>query len=208
MMQFSRKAGAKLADRRGFTMPVVLLGIVVMSTVAVVVVSTATDEQKTSRAVRTSMEAFYAAETGLSAVQVTWNDTTATLDSVTAALQSGGTLDLGWTTLSDGSSYQAEVMRLNNPSTQDVFLVSVVGRDASGHGGERAVSLLVNRIPGELKLGGCCDSAAMIRGEVKVNKKTGISGTAPAPPPPPPPPPPPKKKTSPASPMTARGSVA
>jgi Tfp pilus assembly protein PilX len=176
-MQFSRKtAGMKLGDRRGFTLPVVLLGIVVMSTIAVVVLSTSTDEQKTSRAVRASMEAFYAAETGLNAVQSMWSDTTTTLDSVTAALQSGGTLDLGWSTLSDGSSYKAEVMRLNNAGSQNIFMVNVVGRDASGHGGERAVSLLVNRIPGELKLGGCCESAAMIRGAVDVNAYTHVVG--------------------------------
>jgi hypothetical protein len=178
MMQFSRKAiGAKLEDRRGFTLPVAILGIVVMSTIMIVAVSTSTDEQKTSRAVRASMEAFYAAEAGLSAVQVAWNDTTATMDSVTAALQSGGTLDLGWTTLPDGSSYRAEVMRLNNASSQDVFLIDVVGRDATGHGGERAVSLLVNRIPGELKLGGCCEGAAMVRGAVDINSRTGLTGT-------------------------------
>jgi type II secretory pathway pseudopilin PulG len=175
MMQFSRNTkAAKLGDRRGFTLPVVILGIVFMSTIAVVVVSTSTDEQKTSRAVRASMEAFYAAESGLNAVQSTWNDTTATLDSLAHDLQSGATLDLGWSTLADGSSYKAGVMRLNNAGTQNVFLVSVVGRDASGHGGERA---LVNRIPGELKFGGCCESAAMIRGAVDVNSRTGITGT-------------------------------
>ncbi len=177
-MQFFRKtAGAKLGGQRGFTLPVVLLGMVVMSTIAVVVMSTSTDDQKTSRAVRASMEAFYAAETGLNAVQSTWSDTTATLDSIANDLQSGGTLDLGWSTLSDGSSYKAEVMRLNSPSSQNVFLVNVVGRDASGHGGERAVSLLVNRIPGEMKLGGCCEGAAMVRGAVDINSQTGITGT-------------------------------
>jgi hypothetical protein len=168
---------ARLKDRRGITMPTVIFSTVVTTTIAVVALSTSFDEQRSSQAVRGSLQAFYAAETGLNAVQARWHDTTATLDSVANALQSGGKLDLGWSTLSDGSSYKAEVMRLNNPGDQDVFLVSVTGRDASGHGGERAVSLLVNRPPPELKLGGCCEAAAMIRGEVTVNNQTGISGT-------------------------------
>jgi hypothetical protein len=168
---------ARLTSRRGVALPTVIFSTVITTTIAVVALSTSFDEQRSSQAVRGSLQAFYAAETGLNAVQVTWNDTTATLDSIADALQSGGKLDLGWNTLSDGSSYRAEVMRLNNAGSQDVFLVSVVGRDATGFGGERALSLLVNRTPGELTFGGCCTSAAMIRGEVTVNTNTGISGT-------------------------------
>jgi hypothetical protein len=180
MKQEQNSTGNRLRDRRGFTMPVVMLGMVVMTTVMVVVVSTSTDEQKTSRAVRASMEAFYAAETGLSAVLSTMNDTTATLDSLADNLQSGGTLNLGWSTLSDGAAYNAELMRLNNAGSQDVFLINVMGRDATGHGGERAVSLFLTAGPGGpgegYMLGDCCTAPVLVRGDIDVKSGASVSG--------------------------------
>ena len=165
----------RLADRRGFALSAVIFAMVIMSIVAVVALSTSVEEQRTSQAVRKSAEAFYAAQSGLGAVLANWNDTTATLDSTVNALQSGGSLDISSVTLAGGASYRAEIMRLNEGG-QPLFLLSVEGRDASG-GGERALSAFITGAPGTLVLGGCCDAAAMVRGGVDVNSRTGITGT-------------------------------
>jgi Tfp pilus assembly protein PilX len=65
--------------RKGFVLPVVVFGLMLMSTLAVVAVLTAGDEQRSSRAMHESSQAFYAAEAGL---QMTY----AMVDSFQAAL--------------------------------------------------------------------------------------------------------------------------
>lgn len=157
-------------------MPMVLFTMVIMSVMAIAALNGAADQQRASMATRKSGEAFYVAETGLSAVMSEWNDTTSTLDSTARALSSGGILDLGWDTLPTGATYHGEVLRLDDGSGQAIFLLTVVGQDAQGYG-EREVSLLLTGGSGSLILGGCCQSAAMVRGEVAVKAHTQITGT-------------------------------
>ena len=146
-------------DRDGFAMPVVLFAMVIMSVLAVAAIDSSVDQQRSSAAVRRSGESFYAAESGLYAVVAEWNDTASTLDSTAKALSSGGTLDLGWDTLPSGASYHAQVIRLNDGG-DDMFLLSVRGRDAGAAAGGRDVSMLVTSAAGKLALGACCYHAS------------------------------------------------
>ncbi|MCZ6918571.1 MAG: pilus assembly PilX N-terminal domain-containing protein, partial [Gemmatimonadetes bacterium] len=169
-------------DRRardGFAMPAVLFTMVVMSVLAVAAIQMSRDQHSSSQAVRRSAEAFYAAETGLNAVQAEMYDTTSTLDSLTAALSSGGSLDLGDETLPSGATYHAEVMRLDDASEQPLYMITVEAEDASQMGGTREVSLLMTglRGSGTYVLGGCCKAAATIRGEVELELNQFIDGT-------------------------------
>ena len=163
-------------ERDGFALPAVLFTMVVMTIMAVAAIDGSVDQQRSSAAVRRSGESFYAAESGLYAVVAAWNDTASTLDSTAKALSSGGTLDLGWDTLPSGASYHAQVIRLNDGG-DDMFLLSVRGRDAGAAAGGRDVSMLVTSAAGKLALGACCEGAAMVRAGVDVNSQTGITGT-------------------------------
>ena len=169
-------------------MPAVLFAMVIMSVMAVAAINGSMDQQRSSSAVRRSGEAFYAAETGLNAIQAEWNDTASTLADLSDSLSSGGTLDLGWDTLPSGSSYHAEVMRINE-SGQNLFLVTVEGHDASGEGGQRTVTLLVTGSSGggasfgTYTLGRCCAAAAQTRGITVIDDDSVIDGHDFGPPP-------------------------
>jgi hypothetical protein len=155
--------------------------MVIMSVMAVAAISSSLDQQRSSQAVRLSGEAFYAAETGLNAIQAEWNDTSGTLDGFTDTLSSGGVIDLGWDTLPSGARYTAQLRRIDNGG-QDVFLVTVNGEDASGRGGGRSVSLIITGIPGggavlgSYSLGDCCTAAATIRGVTELDDDSHIDG--------------------------------
>ncbi len=141
--QSKRPMDRKASDRDGFAMPAVIFAMVIMSVLAVVAIDSSLDQQRSSQAVRRSAEAFYTAETGLNAVQAEMYDTTSTLDSLTAALWSGGSLDLGDDTLPSGATYHAEVMRLDDASEQALYMITVEAEDASQMGGTRVLSLLM-----------------------------------------------------------------
>ncbi len=79
MMLLSDKTRTTLADRRGFVMPMVLFTLVIMSTMAVAAINVSVNEHRSSRAVRTSLEALLAGVTGLNEIQADWNDTLAAL---------------------------------------------------------------------------------------------------------------------------------
>ncbi len=176
MMLLSDRTRTTLADRRGFVMPMVLFALMIMGTMAVVAINVSVSEHRSSRAVRTSLEALLAGITGLNEIQADWNDTLAALPGQLDTLSSGGTIQIGWTNLASGASYKGEVMRIDNGG-QQLFLVTVDGRDGSGLYSERAVTAIMTLGSGELTLGGCCEAAAMVRGGVDVNSRTGITGT-------------------------------
>jgi hypothetical protein len=158
----------------------VLFTMVIMSVMAVAAIEASTDQQRASMATRKSGEAFYVAETGLAVVLAEFNDTTSSLNDSAKALSSGGVLDLGWDTLPNGSSYNAEVIRLNNSGDQEIFMVNVTGRDASGQAGERAVSLMLTVAEGGIgqgyTLGECCTSPVLVRGNIDVKSDAVVSG--------------------------------
>jgi hypothetical protein len=158
-----------------------------MTTIAIVALRTSVDEQQSTRAVRSSATAYYAAEAGLNAVQAIWNDTTNNMDSLAGALVGGDSLVLdaswqmsangtafsnGWHTLANGAKFQATITRLDTAG-QMLYMVSVEGRDAHDLG-ERRLRVFVTPSPsappgGMWTLGSCCDAAATVRGAVRIS---------------------------------------
>lgn len=175
MMLLSDKTRTTLADRRGFVMPMVLFALMIMGTMAVVAINVSVSEHRSSRAVRTSLEALLAGITGLNEIQADWNDASATLYDQLDTLSSGGTIQIDWTNLASGASYKGEVMRIDNGG-QQLFLVTVDGRDGSGLPSERAVTAIMTLGSGLLTLGACCDAAAYVKGDIRISS-TFISGT-------------------------------
>ena len=174
MMLLTDRTRTTLADRRGFVMPMVIFSLMIMSTMAVVAINVSVIQHRSSRAVRTSLEALLAGITGLNEIQADWNDPSATLYDQLDTLSSGGTIQIDWTNLASGASYKGEVMRIDNGG-QQLFLVTVEGRDGSGLPSERAVTAIMT-LGGELTLGACCDAAAYVKGEIRISS-TFISGT-------------------------------
>ncbi|MGZ3332449.1 MAG: pilus assembly PilX family protein [Gemmatimonadaceae bacterium] len=109
------------ADRKGFVLPTVILAITVMSLIAVVSLSTASDERSASRATRESTLAMYAAESGLRQTYGAWP--TASVNS----MKPGDSLDLGWKTLPNKASYRSVIHRVDKGGLQE-YSVVVQGR--------------------------------------------------------------------------------
>lgn len=108
-------------DRKGFVLPTVILAITVMSVIAVVSLSTASDERSASRATRESTLAMYAAEAGLSQTYGAWP--AASVNS----LKPGDSLDLGWQTLPNKAAYRSVIHRVDKGALQEYSIV-VQGR--------------------------------------------------------------------------------
>ncbi len=154
--------------RRGFVLPAIVFGLMLMSTMAVLVMMTAGDEQLSSRAMRESSAAFYAAEAGLQQTYAVWDSFKAVIDS----LEPGDSLDLGWQDLGGGSRYRAVIMQWDNEGgAQTIYGITVRGRGPGQVSGHKRLSLTITVGPGGpgsgYMLGECCDAAATLKGTYK-----------------------------------------
>ena len=140
----------------GFALPVVLLALVVMTTLSVAALTTASDEQKSARSMREAGRAFYVAEAGLWESWANWP-----ADSIVSGIAQGDSLDLGWKSLDNGAQYRGRIFRWG-PTT---FGLRVESRGAGPLGGQQWLSLLVNYEP-SVGIGRCCEGAALVDGEV------------------------------------------
>jgi hypothetical protein len=107
-------------NRSGFVLPTVILAITVMSLIAVVALTTATDERRASRATREGTLAMYAAEAGLRQTYGAW-------PAATKLLNPGDSLDLGWQPLPNKAAYRAVIHRVDKGGLQE-YNVVVQGR--------------------------------------------------------------------------------
>ncbi len=168
---------AGLGERRGFVMPVVIFGLVLMSAVAVAALMTAGDELTSSQAMRDGSMAFYAAEAGLNEVYAIW----AGIDSSISLLDPGETKTLDWRDVASGGKYQATVVRWDTGgSSQPMFTLTVEGRGRGILAGRRLLSYSLTALPAEIgygyNLGGCCRAAVTMRGTAEVEESAGVSG--------------------------------
>jgi len=126
----------------GFVLPAVIFALAIMSLLAVVSLRTANDEHRSSRALRESGAALYAAEAGANIVRGTLTDTLGTtlLDSLAATLAPGDSVDLGWSTLPSRAIYHPLLHRID-AGGMTLYLLTVEGRGAVQWGGRRVVSL-------------------------------------------------------------------
>ncbi|HSG81775.1 MAG TPA: hypothetical protein VLC48_05985 [Gemmatimonadota bacterium] len=165
----------KQTSENGFTLMVVLLALVVMSTLAVAALLTADDEHKASSAMRESSAAFYVAEAGLNEVFANWSSHQAAVDSLAA----GDSLELGWTSLSNGNTYYAVIHRWDM-GDRPLYELVVKGRSSGALGGQRTLSYLLTAGSGGdgdgYTLGECCDAAMIIRGELDWSSRAPVGG--------------------------------
>ena len=110
-----------------------------MSIMAAGMLTTANDEQRSSRLVRESFDAFYAAEAGLDAIVAEWG--TQLYD--TLMLGTGDSVIIASRTLEGGCSYGARIHLVD--SVSGVFHVIAEGRGSSGLGGSRTLTMLLKR---------------------------------------------------------------
>lgn len=133
----------KILGRRGFALPAVIFALVIMSVLSVAALQTASDDRLSSRAIREGGLALHAAESGVNWVLNT------VADSVSATLGPGDSADLGWQGLGSGSSYHAVLYRYDmDDGGQELFGLRVDGRGAVPLGGQRVVSVTLNRSSG------------------------------------------------------------
>ncbi len=120
-MAASKRTTWIASNRRGFVLPTVVLGITVMSVIAVVALNTASDERRASRATRESMLAMYAAEAGLGQTYGAWPA------AAVGALKPGDSLDLAWESLPNKAAYRTVIHRVDKGGLQE-YSVVVQGR--------------------------------------------------------------------------------
>jgi hypothetical protein len=158
-------------------LPVIILGLVVMSTLTVAAVMTAGDEQKSSQAMRQSGEAFYVAEAGLQQTYSQWTTYAAKIDS----LEPGDTLDLGEQTLSGNNTYHPLIIRLDNAGGgQPLYQLMVESASDGAFGGRKTLAYLLASGPGGpdtgYLLGDCCDAAMMLKGDLDMSSRAPSGG--------------------------------
>lgn len=128
------------SNRDGFVLPTVVFAIAIMSVIVVAMLSTASDERRTSRAVRESTLAVYTAEAGLRQTYGAWPSAPVT------AMNPGDSLDLGWQTLPNNEKYRAVIHRVDNGGLQE-YNVVVQGRRTGLNGGISTVLGVVGGVP-------------------------------------------------------------
>jgi type II secretory pathway pseudopilin PulG len=127
-------------NRRGFVLPTVIFAVTIMSVVAVVALSTASDERRTSRATRESTLAMYAAEAGLRQTYGAWPVAAA------KALMPGDSLDLGWQTLPNRAAFRTVIHRVDGGGLQQ-YAVVVQGRRTDPTAGIVTIVGAVGAVP-------------------------------------------------------------
>jgi hypothetical protein len=167
--------GGKLVERHGFVLPVVIFGLMLMGTMTVAALLTADDEGRSGRAMRESTVAFYAAEAGLNWVYANWDSVEAGVDT----LSGGSSYDFGWRTLDSGDGYRAVVYRWDE-DTQPIHQLEVEGQSGGALGSRRKLSYLLTSEPAGMgtgyKLGLCCESPVLVRGDTDVKDYSVVSG--------------------------------
>ncbi len=132
-------------SREGFVLAAVIFTIAILGLLAVAALATANDERRSSRAVRESGSALYAAEAGANmilgtAVTTVVDSPKTVLDTLAEGMASGDSIDLGWNTLPSGASYRGVFHRYDSGGKK-MFALDVTGRGAGPWGGQRLLKL-------------------------------------------------------------------
>ncbi len=163
---------AKLVERRGFVMPVIIFGLVLMSAAAVAALLMAGDEHRSSRAMREASSAFYAAEAGLHEVYANWDSLVGT---AVADLGPSDSLVLPWRDLDGGAQYRAVVYRWD-VGDQPMYTLEVEGRGPGVLSGQRKLSFALTSAAGMgtgYMLGECCEAPVVLKGTFRQSAEDG-----------------------------------
>ncbi len=161
------------ADRDGFVLPTAIFTMAILALIAVAALATANDEHRSSRAMRESNAALYAAEAGVNLVRTIQIDTSGTLllDSIAPTLAGGDSVDLGWSSLPSGASYRA-VFRRYDTGRQQMFGLTVTGRGAGPWGGERVITYMLTPMWSGVQIRAAIEGM----GEFEVEDTSTVSG--------------------------------
>src|SRR4051812_2743329 len=129
-----------MVNRKGFVLPTVIFAVTIMSVIAVVTLSTASDERRTSRASRESTLAMYAAEAGLRQTYGAWPT------AAVSALRPGDSLELGWQSLPNKASFRTVIHRVDGGGLQQ-YAVIVQGRRTDPTAGIMTIVGAVGGVP-------------------------------------------------------------
>lgn len=165
-------------SQAGFVLPIVLVSLVLLSVFVAARLQSSMDDRQSSQGLRHAAAAFYAAEAGAGAIRAAWSDTAQSLDSLVNTLGPGDSLIYGggWQSLPSGNSYQAVIRRLSDTG-QRLYMLSVVGRDTRGAGGETALRFTLTPAPGgQIALGACCSAAVTVRGTARIADGVDVNG--------------------------------
>jgi hypothetical protein len=127
-------------SERGFVLPAVMFSLAIMAVIAVVAFQTADDERRATHGVKESTVALYAADAGLRNTLGAWPTAAETL------MARGDSLHLASVLLSNKSSYQATIHRVDNGGLQ-VFAVVVYARGPGADGARSTVVGMVSAVP-------------------------------------------------------------
>lgn len=135
----------------GFALPAALLVLMVLSVLVAFFLTSSGDQQRAGRALRESARAFYAADAGINKVFAEWDS--ASYDTLMA--NGGDSVDLGWRTLDNGSTYRAVITRTDPDALTPYYSLAVTGVGAGPFGGQRTLYVeLEGRVPNV-----CCPAA-------------------------------------------------
>lgn len=152
-----RLVATALRERDGFTLPVVLFAMIIMSAVAVGMLKNAFDEGRGSSSMLESVAGFYAAEAGLDDVMTGWPD------SLVDSLEPFDSVEVASKTLEDGSRYRATIRRIDNGG-QKMYLLTSRGTGAHARAGKRELKMVLTEGAGAFpKLG-----ALVVRGGMEL----------------------------------------
>jgi hypothetical protein len=130
----------KTRPSKGFVLPAVLFGLVVMSVFATATLRSSIDEASSVRSFRESGLALAAADAGLRQTIGNW-------PSRVSSMTPGDSIDLGWQTLSNRSSYRAVIHEVDAGGAVAVYAVVVQGRGAGKISGQRVVVAMLAGSP-------------------------------------------------------------
>jgi hypothetical protein len=132
--------GAIMRTRSGFSLLIVLLGVLVLSSLATAALEVGGDEMSAARATRVSTSAMFLADAGVTATRVTW-------PGGASSLAPGAKWGPDTTTLTDGSKYIRTITRRDNGSGTDVYSLRVESVTFGALGGEAALEVWLSSLP-------------------------------------------------------------
>ena len=130
----------KRRARRGFVLPAILFGMVVMSILATAALHTSVDESASVRSFRESGMALFVADGGLRQTVGNWPTSV-------SSMNPGDSVDLGWQTFSNRGRFHAVIHRVDNTSGPPIYTVVVQGRGAGRLAGQRTVVAMLAGVP-------------------------------------------------------------
>ncbi len=153
--------------RSGFALPLAVAIMVAVSIIAVTALQVATSDFQANRAMRLASRALFAADAGADRTVARWSS------GPFGSLAPGDSASTGWISLPDGSSYQSQILRVDD-GTGAAPLYRVVTEGRPSHRSQ-ARRRIITMVVGGGGGAACCGSAVKIVGHLTL-RASGSSG--------------------------------